>query len=65
MHPQAPDAFAQGNLELMHDMQKLLSSIFGMAEFTLQPAAGAHGELTGVMMIKKYFEKKAKSGIWF
>jgi glycine dehydrogenase subunit 2 len=60
LHPAAPDAFAQGNLELMVDMQKLLSNIFGMAEFTLQPAAGAHGELTGVMMIKKYFEKKGE-----
>ena len=60
LHPDAPDAFAQGNLELMVDMQKLLSNIFGMAEFTLQPAAGAHGELTGVMMIKKYFEKKGE-----
>ena len=58
VHPEAPDDFAQGNLELMYDMQKLLSGIFGMADFTLQPAAGAHGELTGVMMIKKYFEKK-------
>ena len=60
LHPAAPDEFAQGNLELMFDMQKLLSSIFGMADFTLQPAAGAHGELTGVMMIKKYFEKKGE-----
>ena len=60
LHPAAPDAFAQGNLELMVDMQKLLSNIFGMAEFTLQPAAGAHGELTGIMMIKKYFEKKGE-----
>ena len=60
LHPDAPDAFAQGNLQLMVDMQKLLSSIFGMTEFTLQPAAGAHGELTGVMMIKKYFEKKGE-----
>lgn len=60
LHPDAPDAFAQGNLELMVDMQKLLCNIFGMAEFTLQPAAGAHGELTGVMMIKKYFEKKGE-----
>jgi glycine dehydrogenase subunit 2 len=60
LHPDAPDEFAQGNLELMFDMQKLLSSIFGMADFTLQPAAGAHGELTGVMMIKKYFEKKGE-----
>lgn len=60
LHPDAPEAFAQGNLELMVDMQMLLSSIFGMADFTLQPAAGAHGELTGVMMIKKYFEKKGE-----
>jgi glycine dehydrogenase subunit 2 len=61
LHPEAPDEFAQGNLELMVDMQKLLSNIFGMADFTLQPAAGAHGELTGVMMIKKYFEKKGEA----
>ena len=60
VHPEAPDDFAQGNLELIYDMQKLLSGIFGMADFTLQPAAGAHGELTGVMMIKKYFEKKGE-----
>jgi len=60
LHPDAPDAFAQGNLELLYDMQKILSDLFGMAEFTLQPAAGAHGELTGVMMIKKYFEKKSE-----
>ena len=39
----------------------ILSEIFGMADFTLQPAAGAQGELTGVMMIKKYFEKKGRS----
>lgn len=61
LHPLAPDVFAQGNLELLYDMQKLLSSIFGMADFTLQPAAGAHGELTGVMMIKKYFELKGEA----
>ncbi|MEE9912237.1 MAG: aminomethyl-transferring glycine dehydrogenase subunit GcvPB [Deltaproteobacteria bacterium] len=60
LHPYAPDDFAKGNLDLMYDMQKLLSNIFGMAEFTLQPAAGAHGELTGVMMIKKYFEVKGE-----
>lgn len=60
LHPCAPDEFAQGNLELLFSMQQLLSNIFGMADFTLQPAAGAHGELTGVMMIKKYFEKKGE-----
>lgn len=60
LHPYAPHEFAQGNLHLLFMMQRLLSNIFGMAEFTLQPAAGAHGELTGVMMIKKYFEQKGE-----
>jgi len=60
LHPYADDESAQGNLQLMYEMQKYLSDIFGMAEFTLQPAAGAHGELTGIMMIKKYFEKKGE-----
>jgi glycine dehydrogenase subunit 2 len=60
LHPYADDEMAQGNLHLMYEMQQCLSNIFGMKEFTLQPAAGAHGELTGVMMIKKYFEKKGE-----
>ena len=60
LHPYAADVFAQGNLQLLYEMQKYLSNLFGMAEFTLQPAAGAHGELTGIMMIKKYFEKKGE-----
>lgn len=61
LHPYADDESSQGNLQLIYDMQKYLCAIFGMAEFTLQPAAGAHGELTGVMMIKKYFEKKGQA----
>ncbi|MEQ8161247.1 MAG: aminotransferase class V-fold PLP-dependent enzyme, partial [Smithellaceae bacterium] len=60
LHPYADDASAQGSLQLMDEMQQYLCSIFGMAAFTLQPAAGAHGELTGMMMIKKYFEKKGE-----
>lgn len=60
LHPYADDASAQGNMQLMEEMQQYLCSIFGMAAFTLQPAAGAHGELTGMMMIKKYFEKKGE-----
>ena len=58
LHPLAPDEFAQGNLQLMHELQAYLSEIFGMAAFTLQPAAGAHGELTGIMIIRKYFETR-------
>ncbi|HPD57337.1 MAG TPA: aminomethyl-transferring glycine dehydrogenase subunit GcvPB [Smithellaceae bacterium] len=64
LHPYAPADFAQGNLQLMFSLQQLLKNIFGMAEFTLQPAAGAHGELTGVMVIKKYYERRGeKRGI--
>ncbi|MEN6467122.1 MAG: aminomethyl-transferring glycine dehydrogenase subunit GcvPB [Syntrophaceae bacterium] len=57
LHPLAPDVFAQGSMQLMYELRQCLSEIFGMADFTLQPAAGAHGELTGVMMIKRHFEK--------
>jgi len=60
LHPYADAEFSQGNLQLIAEMQQYLCAIFGMAAFTLQPAAGAHGELTGVMMIKKYFEKKGE-----
>jgi len=60
LHPYAGAEFSRGNLQLIYEMQRYLCVIFGMAEFTLQPAAGAHGELTGVMMIKKYFEKKSE-----
>ncbi len=58
LHPYAPAEFSQGNLQLIYELQRYLSEIFGMAEFTMQPAAGAHGELTGIMLIKKYFDKK-------
>ncbi|MFX1339118.1 MAG: aminomethyl-transferring glycine dehydrogenase subunit GcvPB [Promethearchaeota archaeon] len=48
----------QGALELMNELSKLLCEITGMDGFTFQPAAGAHGELTGLLIIKKYFETK-------
>ncbi len=57
LHPYAPASFAQGSLQLMYELRQYLSEIFGMADFTLQPAAGAHGELTGIMIFKKYLEK--------
>jgi glycine dehydrogenase subunit 2 len=58
LHPCGPVEFSQGSLRLMYELRQYLSEIFGMADFTLQPAAGAHGELTGVMMMKKYFEMR-------
>ena len=58
LHPYVPVEFSQGSLELMYELRKYLSEIFGMADFTLQPAAGAHGELTGIMMIKNTLKQE-------
>ena len=52
IHPYQPQDLVQGFLKLMHDLQRFLAEITGMDEVTLQPAAGAHGELTGLMMIR-------------
>jgi len=60
VHPLAPEALSQGALQLMYELEKDLCEITGMQRFTLQPAAGSHGELTGVMIIKKYFEIKGE-----
>ncbi|HNT30471.1 MAG TPA: aminomethyl-transferring glycine dehydrogenase subunit GcvPB [bacterium] len=56
-HPYAPAEWSQGSMQMMYELRQMLSEILGMKDFTLQPAAGAHGELTGVMMIKKYFDR--------
>lgn len=56
IHPFQPEEEVQGALELMYNLQEQLKEISGMDEVTLQPAAGAHGELTGVLLIKKYHE---------
>jgi glycine dehydrogenase subunit 2 len=56
LHPLQSDEDSQGALELMYNLQENLKYITGMDAVTLQPAAGAHGELTGMMVIKKYFE---------
>ena len=56
LHPKTDDKYSQGSLKLMYNLQEVLKKITGMDAITLQPAAGAHGELTGMMVIKKYFE---------
>ena len=48
----------QGSIELLYNISKMLGEITGMDGFTLQPAAGAHGELVGLLIMKKYFEDK-------
>lgn len=56
IHPLQDEDTVQGALELMYDLQEHLIEITGMDEVTLQPAAGAHGEWTGLMMIRAYHE---------
>ncbi|WP_129597837.1 aminomethyl-transferring glycine dehydrogenase subunit GcvPB [Anaerophilus nitritogenes] len=58
IHPYQPEETVQGSLELMYNLSNLLSEISGMDKTTLQPAAGAHGELTGLMLIKAYHESR-------
>jgi len=58
--PQLPggESMVQGALQVLHDMDRLLSEICGMSAFTLQPLAGAHGELAGAMIIAAYHREK-------
>ncbi len=58
IHPLQPIETVQGSLQLMHGLDTMLSEISGMARVSLQPAAGAHGELTGLMIIKAYHENR-------
>ena len=57
-HPEQPAEVSQGCLRILHDLQKCLLSITGMDAATLQPAAGAQGELTGLLMIRAYLESQ-------
>ncbi|PNS01792.1 glycine dehydrogenase subunit 2 [Petrotoga miotherma DSM 10691] len=57
IHPYQEESTVQGALELMYELQEFLKEITGMANVTLQPAAGAHGELTGMLIIKKYLQE--------
>ena len=61
LHPLSDDEDCQGALELMYKLQEALKTVTGMDAVTLQPAAGAHGELTGMMVIKKYFEANGEN----
>lgn len=59
-HPLVSEEVVQGNLELMYELGEALKKISGMAGVTLQPAAGAHGELTGMLMIRKYHDENGE-----
>lgn len=59
-HPLADEDLVQGSLKLLYEASRYLCGIAGLAEVTLQPAAGAHGELTGMFLVKRYFEDKGE-----
>jgi glycine dehydrogenase subunit 2 len=58
LHPYQPEEQVQGALQLIWELQEMISAVVGLPAVTLQPAAGAHGELTGLLMIKAYFDAK-------
>jgi len=60
LNPNQDPSECQGALMLMKDLEEWLSLIYGMDAFTLQPAAGAHGEFTGLLIIKKYLQSKGQ-----
>ncbi|NQX59214.1 aminomethyl-transferring glycine dehydrogenase subunit GcvPB [Paenibacillus qinlingensis] len=60
IHPYQPEESIQGAMELLYNLQHDLEAITGMDRVTLQPAAGAHGEWTGLMMIRSYHESRGE-----
>src|SRR5271167_1510907 len=60
-HPSQPGELSQGCLRILYDLQKCLLAITGMDAVTLQPAAGAQGELTGLLMIRAYLESQGNA----
>ena len=60
-HPYRPDALAQGILEVIELLQKCLMEITGMEAITLQPAAGAHGEFTGILLVRAWHESNGNA----
>jgi glycine dehydrogenase subunit 2 len=57
-HPYQPEALSQGAIEVMARLEAALAEITGMDAVTLQPAAGAHGELTGILLVRALLEKR-------
>ena len=60
LHPLEHESMTQGALQLLYELEQYLAEISGMRRVTLQPAAGAHGEITGLMIIKAYHESRGE-----
>ena len=63
IHPLQPESTVQGCIEVLSATEKLLCEITGMDAMTFQPAAGAHGEFTGMLLIKRYHEQRGEGKI--
>jgi len=60
-HPLQDVGTVQGSLQIIYELERYLCEITGLQAATLQPAAGSHGELTGVLLMKKYFDQKGEN----
>ncbi|HET7812931.1 MAG TPA: aminomethyl-transferring glycine dehydrogenase subunit GcvPB [Candidatus Baltobacteraceae bacterium] len=61
LHPYAPDELSQGALQVMYELERTFCSLFGMAAFSLNPAAGAHAELAALLIAKAYFKDRGET----
>jgi glycine dehydrogenase subunit 2 len=61
LHPYQPEALVQGALELLYELECSLAEIAGLSRTTLQPAAGAHGELTGLLLMRAYHTARGRA----
>ncbi len=61
LHPFTPDDLSQGALQVMHELERSFCSLFGMAAFSLNPAAGAQAELAALLIAKKYFRDRGET----
>ena len=62
LHPLAEERDAQGALEIIFELQQHLAEITGLPGISLQPAAGAHGEMTGIMIIRAFLDDRDGAG---
>ena len=60
IHPLQPEYSVQGAIQVIYELERYLAEISSMARVTLQPSAGAHGELTGLMLIKAYHQSQGE-----
>ncbi len=61
IHPYQPDALSQGAFAILAELERALAQITGMDAVTLQPAAGAHGELTGILLVRAFLEAQGNA----